>query len=125
MAKAKSAFYCGACGFESARWLGRCPACDAWNTFTDAPVLRSPPRASRARSLSAGLPAGPVRLAEIDDRRIARIQTGMREFDACLGGGLVPGSLVLLGGPPGAGKSTLLLQIAERLSAAGAAAVYV
>jgi DNA repair protein RadA/Sms len=125
MAKAKSAFFCGACGFESARWLGRCPACDAWNTFADAPVLRSPPRAGKARSLGAALPSAPVRLAEIDDRRIARISTGMREFDACLGGGLVPGSLVLLGGPPGAGKSTLLLQIAERLSAAGATAVYV
>ena len=59
------------------------------------------------------------------DRRITRLRTGMPEFDACLGGGLVPGSLVLLGGPPGAGKSTLLLQIAERLAEAGAAAVYV
>jgi DNA repair protein RadA/Sms len=125
MAKAKSAFFCAACGFESARWLGRCPACDAWNTFAAAPVLRPAPRAANARALGAPLPSGPVRLAEIDDRRIVRIQTGMAEFDACLGGGLVPGSLVLLGGPPGAGKSTLLLQIAERLSTAGAAAVYV
>jgi DNA repair protein RadA/Sms len=66
-----------------------------------------------------------VRLAEIDDRRIARISTGMPEFDACLGGGVVPGSLILLGGPPGAGKSTLLLQIAARLGAGGASAVYV
>jgi DNA repair protein RadA/Sms len=125
MAKARNAFFCGACGFESARWLGRCPACDAWNTFAAAPVLRSAPRAANGRALGAPLPTGPVRLAEIDDRRIARIPTGMAEFDACLGGGLVPGSLVLLGGPPGAGKSTLLLQIAERLSVAGATAVYV
>jgi DNA repair protein RadA/Sms len=125
MAKAKSAFFCGGCGFESARWLGRCPACDAWNTFAAAPVLRPAPRTANARTLGAALPTGPVRLAEIDDRRIVRIQTGMPEFDATLGGGLVPGSLVLLGGPPGAGKSTLLLQIAERLSTAGATAVYV
>ncbi len=125
MAKPKSAFFCGACGFESARWQGRCPACNAWNTFADAPVLRPAPRAANARALGTTAAAGPVRLAEIDDRRIVRTQTGMAEFDACLGGGLVPGSLVLLGGPPGAGKSTLLLQIAERLSAAGATAVYV
>src|SRR5450755_782140 len=125
MAKAKNAFFCSACGFESARWLGRCPACDAWNTFAAAPVLRPAPRPSNPRALGGAAPSGPVRLAEIDDRHIVRIQTGMAEFDSCLGGGLVPGSLVLLGGPPGAGKSTLLLQIAERLSAAGAAAVYV
>ena len=69
--------------------------------------------------------AGPMRLAEIDESRIARVRTGLGEFDACLGGGIVPGSLVLLGGPPGAGKSTLLLQIAERLAEGGATAVYV
>ena len=125
MGKAKSAFFCSACGFESARWLGRCPACDAWNTFAAAPVLRPAPRTANARALSAPASTGPVRLADIDDRRVVRIKTGMAEFDSCLGGGLVPGSLVLLGGPPGAGKSTLLLQIAERLSEAGAAAVYV
>jgi DNA repair protein RadA/Sms len=125
VAKAKSAFFCSACGFESARWLGRCPACDAWNTFADAPVLRPAPRAANTRALGTAVASGPIRLAEIDDRRVVRIPTGMAEFDACLGGGLVPGSLVLLGGPPGAGKSTLLLQIAERLSAGGATAVYV
>ncbi len=123
MAKTKSTFFCGACGFESARWLGRCPGCDAWNTFAEAPVLRRAARGSAIRSTS--VTSGPIRLAEIDDRRIVRARTGMAEFDACLGGGLVPGSLVLLGGPPGAGKSTLLLQIAERLSAGGATVVYV
>lgn len=124
MVKIKSAFFCGACGFESTRWLGRCPACEAWNTFANAPVHKLPTRGTSTRAASAPTP-GPLRLAEIDDRRVSRISTGMPEFDACLGGGIVPGSLVLLGGPPGAGKSTLLLQIAERLSAGGAAAVYV
>jgi DNA repair protein RadA/Sms len=119
VAKPKSAFFCGACGYESTRWLGRCPTCEAWNTFADAPVVRSQARSVAARS------GGPIRLADIDERRVARQPTGMPEFDACLGGGLVPGSLVLLGGPPGAGKSTLLLQIAESRSAAGATAVYV
>ncbi len=125
MAKIKSAFFCGGCGFESARWLGRCPACAAWNTFADAPVPTLPSRAANVRAATASVASRPLRLADIDDRHIARIATGMPEFDACLGGGLVPGSLVLLGGPPGAGKSTLLLQIAEGLSAAGATAVYV
>ena len=125
MAKSKSAYFCGACGFESTRWLGRCPSCEAWNTFADAPVQKPPARSGAARAAARALSAGPQRLADIDDRRIARISTGMPEFDACLGGGVVPGSLVLLGGPPGAGKSTLLLQIAERLSAGGSTAVYV
>ena len=124
MAKAKSAFFCGACGFESARWLGRCPSCDAWNSFADAPVAKLPARAAAGRAVP-GRSSGPVRLADISEAGIARRSTGMPEFDACLGGGLVPGSLVLLGGPPGAGKSTLLLQIAQQVTAAGAAVIYV
>jgi DNA repair protein RadA/Sms len=124
MAKPKSAYFCSACGAESARWLGRCPVCAAWNTFADAPVARLPPRGSGGRSLPARS-TGPVRLAEIGMTDTLRRPTGLPEFDACLGGGIVPGSLILLGGPPGAGKSTLLLQIAERLGAGGATAVYV
>jgi DNA repair protein RadA/Sms len=126
VAKAKSAFYCNACGYESARWLGRCPTCEAWNTFEEAPAAQKAGRTGGpARSLLSAVSNGPMRLAEIDDSRIARVRTGIGEFDACLGGGIVPGSLVLLGGPPGAGKSTLLLQIAQRLSEDGATAVYV
>ncbi|MFN2459576.1 MAG: DNA repair protein RadA [Candidatus Velthaea sp.] len=124
MAKAKSVFYCTACGFESARWLGRCPTCEAWNTFEEA--QRTAPRAGARMAASVtSLSAGPVRLADIDERRVLRVHTGIAEFDACIGGGIVPGSLILLGGPPGAGKSTLLLQIAERRAEAGAVAVYV
>lgn len=126
MAKAKTVFFCNGCGFESGRWLGRCPSCEAWNTFTEAPVApKAPGKGAAARSSLAVVGVGPTRLADIDESRIARIRTGIGEFDACLGGGIVPGSLVLLGGPPGAGKSTLLLQIAERLSEGGASAVYV
>jgi DNA repair protein RadA/Sms len=124
MAKTKTAFFCSACGHEAMRWFGRCPACDAWNTGVDAPVAQ-PARRGVARPLAAAAGNGPLRLADIDDRHIERLRTGMREFDACLGGGLVPGSLILLGGPPGAGKSTLLLQMAERLGAGGATVVYV
>ena len=125
VAKTKSVYYCTGCGFESARWLGRCPSCEAWNTFEDAPVVK-PAKAAQARAAATPLrSAGPVPLAAIDDARIARRRTGMPEFDQLLGGGIVPGSLVLLGGPPGAGKSTLLLQLATRLAHDGARAVYV
>ncbi len=124
MAKAKSVFFCSACGHESSRWLGRCPQCDAWNTFEETPAAVRPGKANGRRA-HAPPAAGPMRLADIDERRVARVHTGMPEFDAALGGGIVPGSLVLLGGPPGAGKSTLLLQIAERLAERGAPAVYV
>ena len=123
MAKAKTAYFCTGCGFESARWLGRCPSCEAWNTFEDAPVVK-PAKAAQGR-IAALRTAGPLRLAEIEETRIARRRTGMAEFDALLGGGIVPGSLVLLGGPPGAGKSTLLLQLATSLARAGARSVYV
>ena len=124
VAKVKSAYYCTGCGFESARWLGRCPSCEAWNTFEDAPVVK-PARAAQGRATAPLRSAGPVPLATIDDARVARRRTGMAEFDALLGGGIVPGSLVLLGGPPGAGKSTLLLQLATRLAREGSRAVYV
>ena len=125
VAKPKTVYYCTGCGFESARWLGRCPSCDAWNTFDDAPVVR-PAKGASARAVATPLrAAGPVRLAAIEETRIARRRTGMREFDGLLGGGIVPGSLVLLGGPPGAGKSTLLLQLATALARDGAATVYV
>ncbi|HKU80558.1 MAG TPA: DNA repair protein RadA [Candidatus Tumulicola sp.] len=115
MTKARSVYFCSACGFESARWLGRCPSCSAWNSFDERPFAVKAVRASGIR------PAGaqPIPLHEIDGAQLARLQTGMPEFDAALGGGIVPGSLTLVGGPPGAGKSTLLLQIAQRLARTG------
>ncbi len=116
MAKSRTLFFCSACGHESARWLGRCPACDAWNTFAEAPVALD----TRRRDVHAAGPAGaPVRLADVAGPRLVRTSSGMAEFDRLLGGGIVPGSLVLLGGPPGSGKSTLLLQVAAQLSRSG------
>jgi DNA repair protein RadA/Sms len=116
VAKTRSVFFCNACGFESPRWLGRCPQCEAWNTFDERPfaVAAKAPKAARAAA-----PGAPVALSSIDGGRIARTSTGLPEFDAVLGGGIVPGSLTLVGGPPGAGKSTLMLQIAARLSRLG------
>ncbi|HTU83076.1 MAG TPA: DNA repair protein RadA [Candidatus Acidoferrales bacterium] len=117
MAKSRSVFFCSACGLESPRWLGRCPQCQAWNSFDERPIAVAASRAPRTAQRAGA--AAPLRLEEIGEERLARRLVGMPEFDALLGGGLVPGSLTLVGGPPGAGKSTLLLQIAARLSSAG------
>jgi len=114
MAKARSIYFCSACGFESARWLGRCPQCEAWNSFDERPFKVE----SKAARIRAAAPE-PVPLEKITSAGIARISIGLPEFDAVIGGGIVPGSLTLVGGPPGAGKSTLLLQIAARLAESG------
>lgn len=105
-------YFCSACGFESPRWIGRCPQCDAWNSFDERP-FNAGARTRAARE------AEPIALRDVADATIARLRLEMPEFDAVLGGGIVPGSLTLVGGPPGAGKSTLLLQIAARLSSHG------
>ncbi len=113
MAKAKSVYACTECGYETGKWLGQCPACREWNTMEEKLVL---PENSAARSVSAAGPgASAVRLSEISTADDPRYNTGMTELDRVLGGGLVKGSVVLLGGDPGIGKSTLLLQICEHL----------
>ncbi len=125
MAKARSVFFCSACGHESTRWLGRCPGCDAWNTLVEAPAATKPSRGGNgSRSSRAPSGAKPVRLGDVTSTGVARISTGILEFDALLGGGVIPGSMVLVGGPPGAGKSTLLLQIAASLAQSNRPVVY-
>ena len=119
MAKTRAVFFCNACGFETPRWLGRCPQCEAWNSFDERAFTVAAARSSRGPHAPRVTTTVPTPLHRIDGGKIARIHTGMPEFDAVLGGGLVPGSLTLVGGPPGAGKSTLLLQIAGRLAQAG------
>lgn len=118
MAKARAIFFCSACGFESPRWLGRCPQCDAWNSFDERPFSPGPKSSRGARTPSAPSTA-PTALRNVDSAAVARLSVGMPEFDAVVGGGIVPGSLTLVGGPPGAGKSTLLLQIAAQLARQG------
>jgi DNA repair protein RadA/Sms len=108
MARSKSSFICRECGYISPGWLGRCPGCGQWNTIAEEPVL------SRTDTRGAGAPKAPpapLRLADIDLSAQERIDTGLPELDRVLGGGLVPGSVVLVGGEPGVGKSTLLLQV--------------
>ena len=113
MAKAKSYYFCQECGYQSSSWLGRCPECGKWNTFVEEVVKSSLPTA-KAGSLPAK--ATPKRIQEVTYSETERVPTHCAEFDRVLGGGIVPGSLLLLGGEPGIGKSTLLLQTALAIS---------
>ena len=127
MARPQSRFVCQTCGEAFLRWEGQCRACGGWNTLVET-VVREPVRGARPSSRSAA-PAGatPTGLAEIAEADLPRLSIGIGELDRVLGGGLVPGSLVLLGGEPGIGKSTLLLQAAAgltRASAGGARVLY-
>jgi len=113
MAKAKTVFYCTACGNESPKWQGRCAACGAWNTMQEH--IEKPVAAGKGRSAPVGISRKPQRIHEVDCDSEIRFSTGIGELDRVLGGGAVAGSLVLVGGAPGIGKSTLLLQICNSL----------
>jgi len=108
----KTTFSCTHCGANSAKWIGRCPSCGEWNTYVEEEVIKAS-RPGKPRILT---PSVPKRLPEIDRLAFQRITSGIEEFDRVTGGGLVPGSLVLIGGEPGIGKSTLVLQMALRLA---------
>src|SRR5215510_10343605 len=110
--KLKTVFACQACGFESSKWLGRCPDCGEWNSFAEE---REQPKAAAAATGQLPLQMGsrPKPYEMVDGAEAERVPSGIDEFDRVLGGGIVPGSLVLIGGEPGIGKSTLLLQVAH------------
>lgn len=112
MAKVKKAFFCRNCGYESPKWLGKCPSCGEWNSFTEEVIAResATPSLSAASTLQRGVRPQPIHEIRENDHR--RIDTGNAEVNRVLGGGVVPGSLILLGGEPGIGKSTLSLQLA-------------
>src|SRR5215218_199839 len=130
MARPTTVHVCAECGHSSARWHGRCPGCRAWNTLVEE---RAGGRAGsaaagggRAGGAAGAVPAGrPVRLADVSTERVPRMLTAIGELDRVLGGGLVPGSLVLLGGSPGIGKSTLTNMALGNLAAAGRRTLYV
>ena len=106
MAKNREVYLCGECGYETPKWMGRCPGCGSWNSFSVvSPAVSPTGRTGRAASVST--------IDQISGQEDIRYLTGMSELDRVLGGGLVKGSLVLLGGDPGIGKSTLLLQICQ------------
>lgn len=113
MAKGKAVFFCKECGMESPKWLGQCPGCKAWNSLVEAPQAGKVKSAYGVSPLSA---TEPVLLSEVDTGEEERIATGIGELDRVLGGGIVVGSLVLVGGDPGIGKSTLLLQMCYALA---------
>jgi DNA repair protein RadA/Sms len=129
MARPSSVFVCSACGTESAKWHGQCPGCNAWNTLAEE--TRAPVAAGRGGGGRAGRGGGaaaavkPVALADVQAPRIPRLHTGIGELDRILGGGLVPGSLVLLGGSPGIGKSTLTSMALGNLEGDGRRTLYV
>lgn len=108
MAKEKNVFYCQSCGYESAKWMGQCPGCREWNTFVEEPVIVTRNSQKRASLIKK---QDPTLLSKVSGENSLRISTGIREFDRVLGGGIVEGSMVLVGGDPGIGKSTLLLQM--------------
>ena len=126
MAKARSSYSCTECGAHHARWLGRCPSCGGWSTLveqSDAPA----PRGAEFLASSPGLAPStkPIALRDVASGGTPRLQSGIAELDRVLGGGLVPGSVILLGGEPGIGKSTLGLQLAASVQARGATVLYV
>ena len=120
MAKEKQIFFCRECGFESAKWMGQCPGCRSWNTFCEEKVTVG------ARKQSGGRTAVvPTSILEVKTADETRFSTGLEELNRVLGGGIVNGSLVLVGGDPGIGKSTILLQMCRNLSADGHKILYV
>ena len=132
--KRKTGFFCQACGYESAKWTGQCPACKAWNTMVEEPVRITSSRSSvsGSRGASARFSLGdanksfkPVPLSAVEDQEEIRFSTGMAELDRVLGGGAVSGSLILVGGDPGIGKSTILLQTSCNMAVRGIPVIYI
>lgn len=120
MAKAKTVFFCKECGYESSKWLGQCPGCKQWDTFVEEPVVKKSISASGYRNNTE-----PILLSSVKSETESRISSGIGELDRVLGGGIVPGSLVLVGGDPGIGKSTLLLQTCREIVNQGKKVIYI
>jgi DNA repair protein RadA/Sms len=120
--KSRSLFVCQACGAQMPKWLGRCPECEAWNSLVEERVAPAPAAGDERRYALGG--GGATLYAEVNTVAAERLSTGITEFDRVLGGGVVPGSLVLLGGEPGIGKSTLLLQAAAHFASAVGPVLY-
>ena len=123
MKKSETTFVCQNCGHQSRKWLGKCPECGEWNSLIEERTR--PPQKGSARRGFALKDVEAVAYQEIESQDEVRTPSGVNEFDRVLGGGIVPGTLVLIGGDPGIGKSTLLLQVADKLSASGALVLYV
>jgi DNA repair protein RadA/Sms len=116
LAKIKKAFFCTNCGNESSKWVGRCPGCNEWNTYVEEIISKENSNPNQSTFKDFSVKTKPVKLTEVKQNDISRFYSDDPEFNRVLGGGIVPGSIVLIGGEPGIGKSTLLLQIALSLN---------
>jgi DNA repair protein RadA/Sms len=116
LAKIKKAFFCTNCGNESTKWIGRCPGCNEWNTYVEEIISKENSNPNQSTFKDFSVKTKPVKLTEVKQNDISRFYSDDPEFNRVLGGGIVPGSIVLIGGEPGIGKSTLLLQIALSLN---------
>lgn len=123
MAKGKATvFYCQNCGYESSKWMGQCPGCRQWNSFVEEKV---PAKTAGTKGIHSGERSLPTKLSEVNIQEKLRMSTHIGELDRVLGGGIVPGSLTLVGGDPGIGKSTLLLQVCRHMAADGRKVLYI
>lgn len=123
--KQDAVFFCNNCGYESKKWMGQCPSCKAWGAFSEEPVIKNVSASGAGSARRSYEQIKPVSINEIRADEDERIDTGFEEFQRVLGGGIVPGSLVLIGGDPGIGKSTLLLQTAGNVAASGRSVIYI
>lgn len=114
MAKTKTVFVCSSCGYESTKWLGKCPGCNEWNSFYEEKLAGNSSSKTKEKRVITPKP-----LNEVVGKDAVRTHTGIGELDRVLGGGLVKGSLVLVGGEPGIGKSTLILQLCDKMQGEG------
>lgn len=125
MAKVKSKYVCQNCGYENPKWLGKCPECLQWNTFVEEIEEKMTPRQESLSKQASRSTSRPVSINSIAPKREERFSTSIPELDRVLGGGVIPGSLVLVGGDPGIGKSTLLLQVSNNVAETGKKVLYI
>ena len=125
--RTKTVYRCSECGADHPKWAGRCDACGEWNTLVEEVAAKAVKPVARVRTSVGGETQvnAPLRLRDVKSARTSRVCTGIGELDFVLGGGIVPGSMILVGGEPGIGKSTLLLQVAASLTAKGTSVLYV
>jgi DNA repair protein RadA/Sms len=124
MSKSFTKYYCQECGYESLKWLGKCPGCEKWNTMVEE-MVQPVAASNRGTGSFSSMPQEPKLLSQIELSTVERLKSNINEFDRVLGGGIVPGMLILIGGDPGIGKSTLLLQVSSLLSSSANKVLYV
>ena len=122
MAKQKTIFVCSDCGYESPKWLGKCPACNSWNTFYEEKIQST---TIQGKNIKTKENAKPLKLNSVVGKEEIRTKTNVSELDRVLGGGLVKGSLILIGGEPGIGKSTLILQLCDKIADENGKVLYI